>query len=516
MNMRIKCLKATVVIAFMANGMLYAQGKEKVDEAVGRTWQIKNVLVLDGTGGVAKKTDLRISGKMIVAVGKLKTISGEKIIDGGGKMLVPGFIDTHSHLEGSFADNPAVLAAVNQGVTTIVVGQDGYASWMDSLEKRLIRSPVAVNVASYTGHTTLREKVLGENNLGRAATDGEIEEMQRLLAEEIGKGSLGLSTGLEYAGAYFSSYKEVLALARTASAAKGRYISHLRSEDIGLNAAIDEIIRIGKEARLPVQISHLKIALRDDWKTAPLLLAKLDSARKEGIDITADCYPYDFWRSTLKVLFPQTDYDNLGSAEFAVNHSFDPSESVIVAFKPEPSYKGMTLSEIAKKRGKTEALTLMELIAEADEYRRQNPDSSGIEGIMGKSMTDSDVVDLLNWAHTNICSDGADGGHPRGYGSFTRILGHYVREEKSMQLENAIHKMTALAARHMGIRDRGMIAPGYYADLVLFDPIVVKDNATIKSPKALSDGILRVWVNGEEVYRSGKATGKFPGIFIKK
>ena len=144
------------------------------------------------------------------------------------------------------------------------------------------------------------------------------------------------------------------------------------------------------------------------------------------------------------------------------------------------------------------------------------PACSGIEGIMGKSMTDSDVVDLLNWAHTNICSDGADGGHPRGYGSFTRILGHYVREEKSMQLENAIHKMTALAARHMGISDRGMIAPGYYADLVLFDPMMVKDNATIKSPKALSDGILRVWVNGEEVYTSGNATGRFPGIFIKK
>lgn len=477
---------------------------------------ITNVKVVDGTGTPARNAAVRLEGDRIMAVGELQPFPGELVEDGGGKILTPGFIDTHSHLEGSLQSKPQALAALNQGITTIVAGQDGYGSWMDSLEDNIKRNPPAINVATYTGQTGLREKVMGEENLHRTATKEELEKMKTLLAAEMKKGSLGLSTGLEYAGAWFSSYNEVLELAKVAAFNQGRYISHLRSEDIQLRDAIEEIISIGKEARIPVQISHLKIALKNDWKTAPAILARLERARQQGINITADVYPYEFWRSTLKVLFPKTDYTNEASAEFAVTQSLDPSASVLVAFKPQPEYRGKTLSEVAALRNETPARTLMALIAEAEAYRKANPDSGGVEGIMGKSMTDADVSAFLSWQHTNICSDGADGGHPRGYGSFTRVLAQYVREKKIMSLETAINKMTALSAEHVGIRQRGLIAAGYYADLVLLDPDTVQDHATIQNPQALSDGILKVWVNGELVYANKEFMDKFPGRLIKR
>ncbi|MBL7768491.1 MAG: serine hydrolase [Flavipsychrobacter sp.] len=477
---------------------------------------ITNVKVMDGTGTPARNAAVRLEGDRIMAVGELQPFPGELVEDGGGKILTPGFIDTHSHLEGSLQSKPQALAALNQGITTIVAGQDGYGSWMDSLEDNIKRNPPAINVATYTGQTGLREKVMGEENLHRTATKEELEKMKTLLAAEMKKGSLGLSTGLEYAGAWFSSYNEVLELAKVAAFNQGRYISHLRSEDIQLRDAIEEIISIGKEARIPVQISHLKIALKNDWKTAPAILARLERARQQGINITADVYPYEFWRSTLKVLFPKTDYTNEASAEFAVTQSLDPSASVLVAFKPQPEYRGKTLSEVAALRNETPARTLMALIAEAEAYRKANPDSGGVEGIMGKSMTDADVSAFLSWQHTNICSDGADGGHPRGYGSFTRVLTQYVREKKIMSLETAINKMTALSAEHVGIRQRGLIAAGYYADLVLLDPDTVQDHATIQNPQALSDGILKVWVNGELVYANKEFMDKFPGRLIKR
>ena len=477
---------------------------------------ITNVKVVDGTGTPARIAAVRLEGDRILAVGDLQPFPGEPVVDGGGKILAPGFIDTHSHLEGSLHSKPHAMAALNQGITTIVAGQDGYGSWMDSLDSSFKKSAPAINLATYTGHTGLREKIMGENNLHRTATPDELNKMKVLLAAELKKGSLGLSTGLEYDGAWFSSYNEVLELAKVTSFNQGRYISHLRSEDIQLRDAIEEIISIGKEARIPVQISHLKIALKNDWKTAPAILARLERARQQGINITADVYPYEFWRSTLKVLFPKTDYTNEASAEFAVTQSLDPAASVLVAFKPRPEYRGKTLSEVAALRKETPARTLMALIAEAETYRKANPDSGGVEGIMGKSMTNADVSAFLSWQHTNICSDGADGGHPRGYGSFTRVLAQYVRDKKIMSLETAINKMTALSAEHVGIRQRGLIAAGYYADLVLLDPDTVQDNATIQNPQALSDGILKVWVNGELVYTNKEFLGTFPGRLIKR
>ncbi len=476
---------------------------------------ITNVWVIDGTGTPARKASVRIQGNKIIAVGNLQPISGEEITDGKGKILAPGFIDSHSHIGSSLESYPDALACVSQGVTTIVSGQDGDGWPIDTIKASIQHIPIAINLATYTGQTMLRDQVM-KKPLTRVATAEEIGKMSKILRTEMQKGSLGLSTGLEYAGAYFSTRNEVLELAKIAAAEKGRYISHIRSEDVAEADALDEIITIGREAKLPVQISHIKLALKDDWGRSPEILAQLQTARSLGIDITADCYPYDYWHSTLKVLFPKTDYTNAVSAQYAVDHTFDPAQSVLVRFAANTSYAGKTISEIAALRNEKPAQTIMGLIAEADAYEKARPDVKGLEGIMGKSMTDEDVVNFLAWSNTNICSDGSNGGHPRGYGSFTRVLGHYVREKKIMSLESAIQKMTSLSAEHTGIKNRGLIASGYFADLVLFDPETVKDNADIKNSKAISTGIEKVWVNGEIVFTNGRSTKIYPGVFVSR
>ena len=377
------------------------------------------------------------------------------------------------------------------------------------------QQPVAVNVATYTGHSTLRAKAMGAKSLFRTAKTDEIEKMKRELNAEMEKGSLGLATGLEYESAFFSNRDEVLQLAKVAAKAGGRYMSHIRSEDIGFDEALDEIIEIGRQTNMPVQISHIKIAKRDQWGRSREVLGTLQKARAQGINITADCYPYDFWNSTLRVLFPKRDYTNAESAEFAVNQLFDPGGSVLVRYAPNAAYVGKTISEIAAIRKETTSKTLMGLIAEAADFDEKNPDFKGsTETIMGKSMSEEDVANFLAWPFTTICSDGGWGGHPRGYGAFTRVLGNYVREKQLMPLETAIQKMTSLTAENLGIRQRGLIQPAFYADLVLFDPNVVNGNASIQNPTALSSGIERVWVNGEEVYHAQKSTGKRSGVFI--
>ncbi len=477
---------------------------------------ITNVSVIDGTNTPAKKVAVRISDNMIMDVGDLTPFKNEIIIDGGGKILAPGFIDSHSHLDRSLFQHPEALPALSQGVTTIVAGQDGESDDIDSIIQSIQQKPIAINIASYTGQTTLRAKVMGDSNLHRMATDAEIDSMKKIFAVEMQKGSLGLSTGLEYAGSHFSSRDEVIKLAETAAEYHGRYISHMRSEDVGLADAIDEVINIGREAKLPVQISHFKIALKSDWGSASNILAELEQARQEGINITADCYPYEYWYSTLRVVFPKTDYTNIESAKFAVDETLDPAGSVVFPFAPNKMYEGKTLAEIAAMRNESAAQTLISLIALVDDYEKKNPNADNVEGIIGKSMSDADIKQLLSWANTNICSDGGSGGHPRSHGTFTRVLGHYVRDEKIISLENAVQKMTSLAAEHVGIANRGIIAPGYFADLVLFDSATVKDNATIQNPTALSDGILKVWVNGKIVYENKQPTHQYPGVFIKR
>jgi N-acyl-D-amino-acid deacylase len=307
----------------------------------------------------------------------------------------------------------------------------------------------------------------------------------------------------------------LIALAGVAAEHNGRYISHLRSEDRWFEQAIDEIIEIGRVTGIPVQVSHIKLALASLWGQAPDILAKMDAARAGGIDITADIYPYEYWQSYMMVLLPGRDINDRTEVEFALTELAPPDGIQFTQFKPRPEYVGKTLTEVAGLMETDPVSAFMELIAESEAWRMEHGEHGDM--IIGTSMREEDIRTLMAWEHTNICSDGyLQDLHPRGIGSFPRVLGRYVREQNLMSLEEAVHKMTGLAADHMGFDDRGVIRPGGAADLVLFDPETVIDNATPENPGAISTGIHTVWVNGRIVFENGAETGATPGRFISR
>lgn len=469
---------------------------------------ITNAEVIDGAGGPPRRVSVRISGDRITAIGALTASAGEKVIDARGLTLAPGFIDTHSHHDRGLVEQRDALAAVSQGITTIVVGQDGGSPYpLAEFFSKLESSAPAVNVASYVGHGTLRRRVMGAD-FKRAASAEEVAKMSEMLRAEMQAGALGLSTGLEYDPGIYSDPSEVIALAKAIAPLGGRYISHMRSEDREFWKALDETINIGRQAKIPVQISHIKLAMRTLWGQHAKLLAALNAARKEGIRLTADIYPYTYWQSGMTVLFPNRDFQNRAAAEFALREVTSPDGLLVVRYSRDRSYEGKTLAEIAKLRGTDPPQTMMDLLKEAGE---------GDVGIVATSMDEKDIAEIMKWPFANICSDGtSSGGHPRGYGAFPRVLGRYVREQKVLILPVAIQKMTSASAAVMGLKQRGMIAMGHYADLVLFDPKTVVDRATTKDPRALSEGIDTVWVNGEIVYQTGKPSGRYSGKVLRR
>jgi N-acyl-D-amino-acid deacylase len=476
---------------------------------------ITGAAVLDGTGAAARNVNVRIEGDTIAAVDDSPPPDGYQVINGSGFTLAPGFIDPHSHGDSDLFTHRDALAAVSQGITTIVVGQDGDSPYpLADFFQKLESTPAAVNVASYAGHGTLRTDVMGDD-FRRAATDEEVEKMRQLLIEEMKAGALGLGTGLEYDPGIYSKPEEVVTLAREAASWGGRYISHIRSEDRHFWEAIHEILNIGREAHLPVQISHTKLAMQSLWGQGDRLLGMLDDARKDGVEVNADIYPYTYWQSTLTVLFPARDFQDRKEAEFAVKEVTTPEGMLIPVYKPEPSYAGKTLAEIAKIRGTDPAQTLMDLIREAEAMRATG--EKDVESVIATSMDEADIEKLMKWDHMSISTDGSfDGSHPRGFGTYPRVLGRYVRERKVLTLPEAIRKMTSLPASQMGFSDRGRIAPGLKADLVLFDPETVIDRATPEKPHEVSEGIDQVFVNGVLVYGDGKTTGAFPGRGLKR
>ena len=501
------------------------QGDTTADEL--RPTTIVNVRIVDGTGGPAVHGGVRLVGDSIAAAGPdVQPLDGDATIDGKGLVLAPGFIDTHSHHEVGLVREPVARGAVSQGITTIVAGIDGshpmpLAVTLDSLA----RLRPSLNVAFYAGHGTLRSSVMG-NDFERPASNAEVQAMEGLLRRELEAGALGLSTGLEYDPGIYSEPSEVMALAKVAAASGTRYISHIRSEDRDFWRALDEIITIGREAKLPVQVSHLKLAMLGLWGSADSVRRVLDKARASGVDITADVYPYAFWQSTLTVLFPNRDFDNVHEAA-RILREVVPAEGLRIGdYAPEPSYRGKTVAEIARLRSETPAVTLVALIRDARRFAdttgaaravENGVVSAGVESVIATAMDEGDVARLLAWEHINICSDGIlDGVHPRGYGAFPRVLGRYVREQRLFTIEEAVRKMTSLPAAHVGIRRRGTIAPGNYADLVLLDPATVLDRSTPDAPHELSSGIREVWVNGGRVWKDGKPTGRRSGRVIRR
>lgn len=471
---------------------------------------IRSATVANGRDAETSLADVRIDGDRIVAVGVLTPQKDDVVVDGRGLVLAPGFIDTHSHHDEKLGGHLDATQLLAQGVTTVVFGQDGGSEFpVAKLFAEREAHPAAVNIASYSGHGTLRGEVLGPD-YKREATPAEVDRMRALLDADMRAGALGLSTGLEYDPAIYSSHAEVLALASEAAKFGGRYISHMRSEDRELWAALDELVTIGRETGMPVQVSHAKLGMTDWWGQADRYLAKLDAARAEGIDASLDIYPYPYWQSTLTVLWPERDFDNRATAEFVLGHLAPPDGLLISADSGDASHVGKTVAQIAAERGEDPVTTVISLIRAA---RAKDGDIS----VIGTSMDEGDIAKLIAWPHANISSDGAfEDLHPRGAGPFAKILRVYVREKKLLSLGEAIRKMSSLAARHMGIADRGEIRVGAIADLILFDPDVIRDNATTQNPGAVATGMRRVWVNGVLSFVDGKATGERPGRVVRR
>lgn len=473
--------------------------------------------VVDGTGEKARSEDVLIIGGRIQAIGDFEKISGDQVIDASGLILAPGFIDTHSHHDRGLPQHPHATAAVSQGITTIVVGMDGTSSQMaQPLRASIKATPISVNVATYTGHGSLRSAVMG-NDYRREASQEEVIAMSALLERELAAGSLGLSTGLEYDPGIYSNTDEVTALAKVAAASNARYISHMRSEDRNLEEALEELLQIGKKANIPVQISHIKLASVDLWGQAARILKRLDKARAAGIEVTADIYPYTYWEASLSVLLPNRDFNDIKAANYVLEKLAPASGLTLTYYEPDPTLVGKNIAQIAATRNRGEAETFLQLLRDA--YDRDPDDDTHLfsrDSVMGVSMTEEDIAALIAWPHTNLCSDGGISGHPRGFGAFPRAIHEYVVKRPVVSLEEMIRKMTSLSATHMGLANRGIIAPGYAADLVLLDIDELKDQSSIENHSALSTGIVGVWVGGQRVWENATPTGAYPGVFVSQ
>ncbi len=478
---------------------------------------IANAVIVDGTGGTRYTGSVRMLGDRIVAIGDLKPKRGESIIDAGGLVLAPGFIDTHSHHDVDIDRFPAMPAVLSQGVTTIVRGNDGATSvekereytTLKQFRAALAKRPVAVNVASYAPHGSIRYAVMGDD-FRRPARPDEVAQMAALLEADLSAGAIGISTGLEYEPGLYSATDELIGLAKVAARYGGIYASHLRDEDDRFMEALKEAIVIGRDAGIPVHVSHIKLADRAFWGTTSTVLDLLDAARAEGLAVSADIYPYVRWQSSLAVLFPDRDFHSRATAEKTFAHAASAADIVLAEYPPNPAFNGMTIAEIANANGRDEVTTLLELAQAAERYLQE----TGMTGsnIIAKGMDEADIISFLEWPHTVICSDGSHrSGHPRGHGAFPRVLGRYVRELGVLTLEQAVHKMTMRSAEIIGLDERGRLEPGSYADLVLFDAEVIADHATMAEPTKMSTGVVKVWVNGELAFESGAPTAARAG-----
>jgi len=470
---------------------------------------IRNVQILDGSGGEPQSGSVAIETGRIQAVGDLPGYSAQHMLDGEGKMLAPGFIDAHTHDDLYVIRAPEMLHKLSQGVTTVIVGNCGisaspvrltsdlpnpmnllgetgefrYCAFADYVAA-VSAARAAVNVAALVGHTALRNNHM--NRLDRTASTDEIAAMRAQLREALDHGALGLSTGLAYSSAYSASVEEVMGLAEPLSGAGGIYATHLRDETDLVLQAMDEAFRVGRHASVPVIISHLKCAGMDNWGRSGEVLQLLDATRVRQ-SIGCDCYPYAASSTTLDLR--QVD------------------ERIPIAItwsKPHPKLAGQTLAKIANSWG----------TGQIEAARRLQP-----AGAIYHCMSEDDMRAILRHPETMIGSDGLPNDplpHPRLWGTFPRVLGHYSREQKLFSLGEAVRKMTSLPAQRFGFTDRGWLREGYCADLVLFNADTVRDTASFVDPIRTSAGIEAVWVNGVLSYRDRAPTGERAGRFLPR
>lgn len=470
---------------------------------------IRNAQIMDGSGSEPWGGGVAIDGGHICAVGQIPDYSARQVIEGSGHVLAPGFIDVHTHDDTNVIRTPDMLPKLSQGVTTVIVGNCGISAapvrlagappdpmnllgaadvfrypTFKSYVEAIQQGQPAVNVAALVGHTSLRNNHM--DRLDRAATAAEIERMQAQLSEALDSGALGLSSGLAYLSANAAPTEEVLALAELLAAAGAIYTTHMRTETEGILEAMSEAFRIGRQASVPIVISHLKCAGIANWGRSGEVLHALDEVRATQ-PVGCDCYPYAAGSSTLDLR--QVD---------------ERVEIMITWCEPHPEMAGRTLAQIAASWN----------VEQIEAARRLLP-----AGAIYHSISEEDMRCILTHPAIMIGSDGLPNDplpHPRLWGTFPRVLGRYSRELKLFPMTTAIHKMTGMPAARFGLADRGLIKQGYCADLVLFNPETVRDTATFISPISAAEGIAAVWVNGVLSYREGASTGQRGGKFLPR
>ena len=504
---------------------------------------ITNARVVDGTGSPWFVSDVAIRDGRIVEMGAHLDVDAETVIDAGQRVLAPGFIDVHTHVESSegrdgLLNLPRADNYLLDGVTTIVTGNCGgseldIAAWNQSLQN------LGINIATLIGHNSVRSAVVGLDD--RAPTAEEMQQMLALVDKGMRDGAVGFSTGLLYVPGTYATTDEVGALAKVAAGYGGVYASHIREQGAKLHESISEAVTIGREAKMPVQISHLKVKGRTRWGTIGSAIDLIESYRRQGIDVVVDVYPYERASTNLGVNLPrwavagtaQDIADRIedeetqeqivaGMKEMLVDGGYpDYSYATVARYRPNPSYNGRTISEINRLVERSEGTdneiqTILDMMVEG-----------GAAGVtQGASMvyhymSEADVDTILRYPNAAVASDGSiftfGSGmpHPRSYGTNARVLSHYVRERSVLTLEDAVRRMTSLPARTFSFHDRGIIRPGFVADLVLFDPDRVTDKATFEDPHQYSDGFDYVVVNGVVAVADGEISDERGGQFVK-
>jgi N-acyl-D-amino-acid deacylase len=483
-------------------------------------------MVYDGTGGPGVGADLGVRGDRIAAIGAIAE-RGATELDATGLAVSPGFIDVHSHDDFAVLVDPRMAFKVMQGVTTDVVGNcgsgvmpfeaglkrfrrlvpgvdpprwDSFAAYM----RRIDEAGPSCNVAVLTGHGTLRHGAMELEQ--RAPTGGELDKMRAWVREGVEAGAVGLSTGLIYEPGRYARTEEIIHLARELGPAGGLYATHMRNEADGLLDAVAEAIRVGEEAGVPVQISHHKASGRSNWGKVRDSLRRIAQARARGLDVTADQYPYTAGSTSLAAViqngaFRADSPGGLGRLS---------ADAVLIASAPgHPEWEGLRLADLGQRWG----------VRDEEAARRVVEAEGEACFVVVFTMDEADVRAVMAHPSTMIGSDGVPAGgkpHPRLYGCFPRVLGHYVREERVLDLPTAIHRMTGMPAVKFKLADRGVIRPRAFADLVVFDPARIRDTATYDDPRRFPDGIRAVYVNGTAVARDGEHTAARPGRALRR
>jgi N-acyl-D-amino-acid deacylase len=493
---------------------------------------ITNARVVDGSGNPWFRADVGVKGGRIARVGRVAASEGARVIDARGRILAPGFIDVHTHVENLY-ELPEAENFVRMGVTTLVTGNcGGSAVDVGKFLGRVTESPTAVNVATLVGHNSVRRAVFGE--VDRAPTPEELEKMKALVERAMRDGAVGLSTGLYYVPGSYAKTDEVVELAKVAARFGGVYATHMRNEGGGVADSIRESIEIGEKAGLPVEISHFKISAKRQWGQSDLTLGLVRDARRRGLPVTVDQYAYTASSTSLDSRLP--DWVEEGGREEGRKRIADPARHArivremkdslkksgfkdfsfahVASYRPKPEYNGKSIAEIAKlARGKSDVESQVEQILEM--Y------AEGGAAMVYHSMSEEDVRRIMREPFTMVASDsgvrrfGEGVPHPRGYGNNARVLGTYVRGLGLVTLEDAVRKMTSLPAQTFGFRDRGLVREGMVADLVIFDEALVADPSTFESPHQYAVGFQYVVVGGQAVLDEGGMTKARPGAALR-